>query len=450
MRANKANGIMKFDLSSEDELLLRCAKLELSSDQTLQLVGILMQGNISWPRTLLKARWHRISALVYRHLRNPLYEHRIPIGISRDLERDYHGNLARSLTLRPELREILDALGAERIPTIVLKGAALVEQVYGEIGLRPMRDLDILVPFEKADLAFSIIQDLGYAAREDFDRQRERRLSHQHHSQLFGLEKLGIIEIHTHILEARSPLRFDIAGFWERAVETDIAGTRAMTLAPEDQLTHLAIHFFKDRHLSSYSALGQLCDIALVTRHYEDSIDWSILLREVTANGLSGPVFLGLYLALELLDAPVPNAVLNDLKPEDFRRRDAERFIRQRVFGRKVIAKGLIAPNDSYNWRSVPLATIKRIFPNRTERFSTSNHHALAEPKPHNHHFYFRRIGRVMAAAAAVIAHPIRAFEDIASDRWLHSLYSAGHTNQRIMKDSHATSERVANKTLPK
>lgn len=435
---------MHLNISRNQELLLCCSRLELHSSQRKYLGKLLTNIKLSWVKVLRDARWHRVSALLYHNLRVLDQSDSVPTDVMRQLKSTYHQTLANNLALRSELRNILDALHSKGIPVAVLKGAALVEEVYGSIGLRPMRDLDILVPSDEAAAAFSAIQELGYSAKEGVDRQRQRSLFHQHYSQLFGTDQASVVEIHTHILEVQNPLRFSIAGFWNRAIEVDIAGTRALTLAPEDLLTHLAIHFFKDRRSSSYSALGQLCDIALVTRHYESDIDWPLLLNEVTTNGLNGPVFLGLYLAKELLDAPVPDAVLDDLKPDGFRQRDAERFIRRRVFGREVRAKGLIAPNDSYKWRSVPSAIVKRVFPKQQERLAQGDNQALAELTSYSRHFYLQRIGTALAAAADTIAHPIRAFEDIASDRWLHSLYSERRTDQNIKRGQTVSTERIA------
>ena len=63
------------------------------------------------------------------------------------------------------IRDSADAarkLTAAGIPTLALKGAALVESVYDSLGQRPMNDLDILVPAGQAAAAAELLLAEGY------------------------------------------------------------------------------------------------------------------------------------------------------------------------------------------------------------------------------------------------------------------------------------------------
>ncbi len=57
----------------------------------------------------------------------------------------YQFVLAKNTRLFHALGEILIAFNKNSIQTLVLKGPFLAEHVYGNIGLRPMSDLDILI-----------------------------------------------------------------------------------------------------------------------------------------------------------------------------------------------------------------------------------------------------------------------------------------------------------------
>ncbi|MEJ2041204.1 MAG: nucleotidyltransferase family protein [Desulfosarcinaceae bacterium] len=56
-----------------------------------------------------------------------------------------------------ELSGILKCIHAAGIPTMVLKGAALTVQVYKNHAIRPMADIDILVPQDRAILAHALL-----------------------------------------------------------------------------------------------------------------------------------------------------------------------------------------------------------------------------------------------------------------------------------------------------
>lgn len=61
------------------------------------------------------------------------------------------------------LATILAELEAQGIPVVLYKGAAYVEQIYPEPALRPMSDLDLLVPGSRIAEATRCLEGLGYS-----------------------------------------------------------------------------------------------------------------------------------------------------------------------------------------------------------------------------------------------------------------------------------------------
>ena len=70
------------------------------------------------------------------------------------------------------LAEVLEALVEADVPVMVLKGLHLAEQVYVETGLRPIIDLNLLVPTERLRAAKTILMEMGFG-----ERVRPRRFS---------------------------------------------------------------------------------------------------------------------------------------------------------------------------------------------------------------------------------------------------------------------------------
>ena len=58
--------------------------------------------------------------------------------------------------------------------------------------------------------------------------------------------------------------------------------------------------------------------MAEVVRAYRLNFDWDGLVKRVTEDKVRGPVYCGLSLAREMLDAPVRDEVLSALRPPNY------------------------------------------------------------------------------------------------------------------------------------
>ena len=65
-------------------------------------------------------------------------------------------------TLYGRLSKLLAGLNGRGMPVILLKGAALALLYYGDYGLRPMMDADMLIPVNRVREAIDIITELGW------------------------------------------------------------------------------------------------------------------------------------------------------------------------------------------------------------------------------------------------------------------------------------------------
>ena len=411
-------------MTPEDRLLVLCARLNLDDVQHHEL-NSLLAGRLDWDQVLHKSRGHQVSALLHRHLANQGCRDHIPAGVRDQFKAAYLTNVARNLFYQVELRRALDALRAQDIPVIVLKGAALAESVYGDVGLRPMADLDLLVPEKSVYSAQAIVRDLGYRPTGTPEQQNDTEKHHRHLPGLMGVGKPVLFEIHRHVVRRDMAVHFDIAGFWSRAQQVWVAGTKTWALAPEDLLVHLSLNFFLDRRFGSMMALRQLCDIAETTHFYVQQIDWTSLTQGIANPNLRSAVFYGLFLARQILRAQIPDRALHQLQPADFRSKETERLVRRRVFGDKWLAKPVIAPGR-HNWRTISLATLRGLFP--IKRKLADLYDAPLQSKRVSY-LYLVRWAQALARIAKAATNPWASREDFAVDSWLYSLY--GRSDER-------------------
>ncbi len=225
----------------------------------------------------------------------------------------------RNTGLYRELGQVLAALRDAAVPAIVLKGAHLGEIVYDNIALRPMVDVDILV--QKADLlrAGEKLLELGYTCRQAW---RDVADAAHHHLPPFIKPNATPIEIHWRLMSQigssgrmEHPFQIDIAGLWERAQPATIAGIQTRALSPQDLLLHLCVH--TSHHHKFRVGLRAFCDIAATIQHYETEIAWKQVQMRARRWGAQNCVYLTLYLAQELLEAAVPDEILDNLKADD-------------------------------------------------------------------------------------------------------------------------------------
>ena len=355
------------NLTPEDQLLVIFARQKLDSRQVEQVMSIL-QHPLDWDRILGDALWHKLQGFCYRHLSAQPIVDSVPERILRQLQEKYRHTAAKQMYFRSALGRILAALNESAIDILLMKGAALVDNVYGgDIGIRPMADLDMLVRPEQIREAEKIAKDLGYVSTVNEDEQEKLRSEDRQLASLYVPGRPVILELHTHLVETQNPMRFDINQLWRGTREAKIAGQKTLIQTPEYALATLAVNFMKDRRFYSYSSLGQLTDVAETVRVNAKSIDWAMFTREPIFESLGGVTFCTLYLSKHLLGAAVPDSIIDDLAPTDFRSSDMTRFVDQRVFGKSWWARGLGNGTGHFRWRNLPRLLMTRLFSNQTE-----------------------------------------------------------------------------------
>jgi hypothetical protein len=195
--------------------------------------------------------------------------------------------------------DVLRALEQAGIKTILLKGAALAMLYYKHAALRPMHDLDVLVPTNKAGQAIEVLQNLGW-----------QPLVKAPHSQAFLSTTDAVeIDLHWHALLELSEKDSD-EDFWNDAVPFEINNFQGLTLSPTDLLFHVCIHGLKWEATPTFRWIA---DAMMILRSGR-TIDWDRLLQLAKKHRMTLPLKESLMYLKNLLNAPVPADVLERLE----------------------------------------------------------------------------------------------------------------------------------------
>lgn len=281
---------------------------------------------LDWEQVYQQLVAHKLTGLFYELGREQTLLW--PDMLQRKLFRDYNSALLWGEQCSRESTAVLMALHQAEIPTIVLKGWALVPTVYGgDFGKRSFADIDILVPRWYAARAETILFDMGYGSLPEvwtgFSRRYENNRSFQlpHKPGPFGT--VFAIGLHWELLDL--PYFYNKIpeeSLFERAISVSIAGIDVQALAPEDHIVYACGHLAM--HHQYHPALFRAYEMAALILQAGSAMDWGTVVSRSTDWGLGIPAKRVLF-ELDLLWPNIipPNALdkLSEYKPTKAERR---------------------------------------------------------------------------------------------------------------------------------
>ena len=316
----------------EDFLIQCCARTNI--DQELQsIVQGILSPDLDWAYFFERCQTEGLSSLIYKTLLEIDHIERIiPPDIWSSLRDVYYSAITKNIFIFRTLERISTCFEREGIEVMVFKGPMLAECVYGDIGLRSMGDIDILVKKEDMAKTHGILTDLGYSTSFGIDFSNP----------LFGLYRntllyqmtgsmSGSIHVHWHIINSlpyheRVIQMIDMDRIWRESIPIKLGGANLRTFSPYHQIIFLSMHILNH----SFTPSILLCDIHEFLRLQKENVDWGRLVEEALEFGLSSHVYYTLYVVSTLLGTDIPEGVLNKLAPR-----------RMSIFERKFISSVL-------------------------------------------------------------------------------------------------------------
>ena len=211
----------------------------------------------------------------------------------------------RNLRLTQELLAVHAQLEAAGVSAVPFKGPMLAVQLYGNLAMRQSHDLDFLI--DRADLrrAAEVLVSREYrppallatpCGARFLDTQRQYR---------FTRDDGAIVEVHWDLAPNHLPFPVDPESVWSSVEFIHLGGRLVPTVGRSQLLLLLCAHGAKH----CWVRLSWIRDVAQLVR-VEANTDWEAVVTEARHRGAVRMVLLGLVLAAELCDAPVPLAVI--------------------------------------------------------------------------------------------------------------------------------------------
>jgi len=297
----------------EFDLLIACCADSPSHSHAAR-IRELLSCPLDWKRMLHLVDHHRVVPQVYRALL--VLSNLVPSEPLHALRLRYRDNARKALWFTTELVRVVSHLESAGIRALAYKGPILAQTLYGEVTERQFGDLDFLILPADVPKAKASLLEMGQTCGPELRRNQEPAYIGSGCGYVFhSAAGRNLLDLQWRIVPRFYSMDFDIPGFFARAREINF-GTQAMdshpvrTLRSEDLMLVLCVHAAK--HV--WIQLSWLCDIAQLAK--SPQFDWDVIQDEARRFGIERILGLSLFLAHNLLDAPLPSQIQKRLRAD--------------------------------------------------------------------------------------------------------------------------------------
>jgi hypothetical protein len=189
------------------------------------------------------------------------------------------------------------------IKTLITKGASLAVLSYGDVGVRPMDDVDVLVPIERTAEAIEVLSGAGWSP----DHDDPLAWTEVHHSLGFVGAERGNVDLHWFSLWQPA----SDAELWRASVSLELSGAATRAPCSADQLLLACVH---GTPWSPLPPFRWIADAVTLIRSAGERLDWDRLVAEAERRRVSVAVAAALDYLSEEFGAAIPSTALAHLR----------------------------------------------------------------------------------------------------------------------------------------
>jgi len=277
-------------------------------DKQEQAIREAFCAGLDWMEYLRLVDRHRTPALSWAAL-GRVRGLEIPEPARQELQKRSDACRMHAIRHSLKLAEVLKSFNRAGIPVMTFKGPILSSYLYGDVGLRQFKDVDLAVTQENLTRAQTCLESLGWGLYSTYfplsPRQWESFLRHEHHLGFVHSQGGWVLELHWRNL-------WDTPGQatakWARNVASVWQGCSYQTMNPIDMVLYLCIHganhgWFRAKWMG---------DMARI--HAEGRVDWEAVLGEARRAGQERALLASLYLLDQVYGLPLPGLPGNPWK----------------------------------------------------------------------------------------------------------------------------------------
>lgn len=265
-----------------------------------------------WDQIVRRAQAEGVASVLYWRLIQSARLQLLPNTLQNSLRALYHSLGMNNAELVRELETLTRLFADAGFPVVALKGICFALTIYPDPALRPMVDLDLLVPASDLPEAVRIAKEAGYAGTvpEAFP-GLDDLLSHA-----VGLQKttapFTVLELHYSLLAERSfSYAVPVDWFWTQT-EPMKGFDNLLMLSPTAQVLYASAHAML-QHGARNTSLRWFYDLDRLIRVHARRMDWELLLAQARQFEWGSAVSAALSQTVKFFGTPVPGHVLGGL-----------------------------------------------------------------------------------------------------------------------------------------
>ena len=297
------------NLSNENQLLLLCARVSLQANVINQIKNLLKQ-QLDWDLILTNSNQEKILPLVYFHISELGLLHRVPSKTVSELRRISLGITGKNIVMYSELKRLLKLFKSSNLDVVVLKGASYIEELYHNISLRSMGDIDLLVKEEALQFSRELLLKNGYVQQTGWNEYQQIDTHHLPH--FIHQDTKTVVELHWTIGMYEQILPINMEEIWNRTNSITFENSKMKILSPEDMILQQCVHLFIV-HEGNFS-LKNLCDISEIIQKYFLIINWDLIVDCSFRFKIGAIVYAAVFLVKNIYHQKIPIDVIEKLK----------------------------------------------------------------------------------------------------------------------------------------
>jgi hypothetical protein len=289
-------------MPAEIKLLLETARADqatLNRDR----IRMLASASVDWALLVRATERHQLTALVHRNLQLHASD-LIPGAALRQLTVRSVMTARRNQRFADELVRLNGLLLDRGLEVISYKGPTAATLLYGDLRMRTFGDMDFLVKRGDLDAVCELLRENGYQNRWTGTAEQKEIVEREKKEYCFVSGPISI-EPHWSITARRFPFLIDYPSLWSRAREIPFNGSKILTFGPEDMLLVLCVCGGKGH----WQRIQMISDVAEAIRTWPD-VDWNACFDRADTSRSARMFRVGLHLAHALLDAELPDSVI--------------------------------------------------------------------------------------------------------------------------------------------
>ena len=315
------------NLCNEDELLLCVARSGMDAQVAERFLKLLHQ-EVDWTSLISKAEKHRLTPLLYWHLKE--FSNECPKDIFERLKHGFNENAKNSLLLTAETIRLVRLFKGNGIVAIPYKGTALAQQLYGNTALRSCVDLDLLICRKDLKQARKVLLNAGYKQEIEINDDQLGIYAWSECDQVFIHCNTQIyLELHWAITPPYFGFRLETEDLIEKIESIELNNSEVPVLCTEDLLLVLCVNATKEM----WEKLEWIGGVAELIKKNQ-GLSWDETIEQAKELKALRMLFLGTCLAEKLFKVELPQNISLLIK-QDHAIETLVQQVYERLFGER-------------------------------------------------------------------------------------------------------------------